>query len=245
MPTIRPVYTRVDVTREFGYPCSINALARDEYAKFGPGLLDLGEVASRSDATNSLAVVLDLEGFTEFCNQVDPQLFVPAFIGDFLDWIFQSIRKLFTESEEEDKVRIWGSLPFFGKFTGDGAPFLWDTDLSGNDPGIGNIILRMVEITDLYLTEFYPRLQQHYSKVPRRLRVGIARGQVLSIGKGKDYVGPCINIASRIQKLSLLSFAASRRGINPDKCFSQGNRIYSSQEEQRYVELAKKNLSCC
>jgi hypothetical protein len=40
------------------------------------------------------------------------------------------------------------------------------------------------------------------------------------VGDGKDFVGPCINTASRLQKLSQLSFAFSRKGINPDLCFS-------------------------
>jgi hypothetical protein len=37
------------------------------------------------------------------------------------------------------------------------------------------------------------------------------------VGQNEDYVGSCINIASRLQKLSLLSFAVSRRGIDLHK----------------------------
>jgi class 3 adenylate cyclase len=46
------------------------------------------------------------------------------------------------------------------------------------------------------------------------LRCGIARGQIISIGDGNDYVGSCINLASRLQKLSQLTFAISRRGFD-------------------------------
>ena len=51
-------------------------------------------------------------------------------------------------------------------------------------------------------------------KPPRILRCGIARGRVFSVGNGRDYVGHCINSASRLQKLSLLTFCFPHRGFN-------------------------------
>ena len=36
----------------------------------------------------------------------------------------------------------------------------------------------------------------------------------MTVGGGEDFVGSCLNIASRLQKLSSLSFAVSRRGID-------------------------------
>ena len=50
--------------------------------------------------------------------------------------------------------------------------------------------------------------------------MGIARGQVLSVGDGNDFVGPCINMAARLQKLGSMSFAISRRGFDPKECFT-------------------------
>uniref|UniRef100_UPI0025D92A34 hypothetical protein n=1 Tax=uncultured Flavobacterium sp. TaxID=165435 RepID=UPI0025D92A34 len=44
----------------------------------------------------------------------------------------------------------------------------------------------------------------------------IARGAIYSVGNGNDYVGPCINVSARLQKLSSLSFCFSRRGLNPE-----------------------------
>jgi hypothetical protein len=40
---------------------------------------------------------------------------------------------------------------------------------------------------------------------------------VVSVGNGEDYVGPCINIATRLQKLSSLTFSISRRGFDIEK----------------------------
>jgi len=45
----------------------------------------------------------------------------------------------------------------------------------------------------------------------------------MSIGYDKDYVGSCINIASRLQKLGQLSFAFKRTGLDPQLCFSKSN----------------------
>ena len=39
---------------------------------------------------------------------------------------------------------------------------------------------------------------------------------VCSVGGGADYVGPCINIAARLQKLGSLSFCILQRGMNFD-----------------------------
>jgi hypothetical protein len=40
---------------------------------------------------------------------------------------------------------------------------------------------------------------------------------VFSVGNGEDFVGPCINIASRLQKMSSLTFCLSRRGFDIEK----------------------------
>ena len=45
----------------------------------------------------------------------------------------------------------------------------------------------------------------------------MARGMVVSVGNGEDYVGPCINTAARLQKLSSLTFCISRRGFDIEK----------------------------
>lgn len=69
-------------------------------------------------------------------------------------------------------------------------------------------------MTNLYAERFLPDIRRAVSAPPRRLRCGIARGQVISVGGGADYVGSCINVAARLQKLSNLSFAVSRRGFD-------------------------------
>ncbi|HEX6183829.1 MAG TPA: hypothetical protein VFZ44_07970, partial [Pyrinomonadaceae bacterium] len=86
-------------------------------------------------------------------------------------------------------------------------------------PAIGNIVTNLMIVCDRYVTEFLPKAKKKFVRPPARLRCGVARGQIVSIGNGEDFVGPCINIASRLQKLSQLSFACQRRGFNPEECF--------------------------
>jgi len=203
-----------------------NALSEEECSRFSVSMLALGEVSKESKVTNALAVIFDLEGFTAFCNQLDPHLVVPEYLSEFLPWLFDDIVQQFSKEKREGKVLIWGALPFFAKFTGDGVLFLWNTDLCKGLMGVGNVVGSLRQICDDYETVFLPRMEAAHSKVPRRLRVGICRGQVLSIGDGQDYVGPCINMASRLQKLGSLSFAISRRGFDPAQCMPSRARQY-------------------
>lgn len=219
MGTLNLEYKREDVTAEYGQKSSLNTLTQREFKQFNASILGLGKIQKQASVTNALAAVFDLEGFTDFCSQIDPQLVVPEFLSDFLVWLFKSISTKFTEKESKESVRIWGSLPFFAKFTGDGVLFLWNTDLSGGPTGIGHIARNLSEICDDYLSDLQPRIAESFSKTPQRLRVGIARGQILSVGNGSDFVGPCINIAARLQKIASLSFAVSRRGFDPKECF--------------------------
>jgi len=217
MGTLRLKYKKKNV----GDKWSFNTIKIKDFSKFSTSILGLGDIRKDAKSTNALAAVFDLEGFTDFCNQIDPQLVIPEFLDCFLSWLFQKIEESFTESIDKEVVTIWGSLPFFGKFTGDGALFLWDTDLSMGQSGIGNITISLRHICEQYQTEFHPKISKEIAKVPKKLRVGIARGQVLSIGDNNDFVGPCINMASRLQKLGSLSFAISRRGFNPKECFEK------------------------
>ena len=115
---------------------------------------------------------------------------------------------------------VWSDFPFYSKFLGDGILFLWDTK-DMNLKEIGNVILALKEICRSYVTEFYVNLSENYSYPPNALRCGIARGVVYNVGDGNDYVGPCINVASRLQKIGGLSFCFSKRGIDMKKCLEE------------------------
>ena len=199
---------------KYGKGFSLNSLTQNEFQQFNESILGLGDLSLRGNYTHALAAFLDLEGFTDFANQVDSHLVIPEFLNRYLPWLFAKTAEFFTEGKSEDRVRIWGSLPFYAKFLGDGVMFLWDTEYSGGESSIRNIVRKLLSLTRAYKKDFLKTIGTHVSKPPSRLRCGIARGQVVSVGSGDDFVGSCLNLASRLQKLSTLSFAVSRRGID-------------------------------
>jgi class 3 adenylate cyclase len=193
---------------------TFNALSRAEYATFNPSVLGLGDISRDGEYRQALAAFFDLAGFSDFCGQVDSHLVIPEFLARYLNWLFQTLADQFCESTDKEVVRLWGCLPFYAKFMGDGILFLWATDMCGGFPGTVNIAQNLLAITNLYTRHFLVDVRRAVSNPPYRLRCGIARGQIISIGGGADYVGSCINVAARLQKLGNLSFAMSRRGFD-------------------------------
>lgn len=181
--------------------------------KFKPNLLRIGNIAHPSYQLEAIAAIFDLTGFTTFCKQVDPHLCMPDFLNKFLNWLYKKIRDDLVAQKHTGERLLYTELPFFSKFTGDGVLFLWNSkDL--NVVTLCNIVTMLSRICGSYRREFYSKANKIFSHVPPVLRCGISRGMVCSIGNGNDFVGPCINIASRLQKLSGLTFCFSRRGID-------------------------------
>ena len=191
------------------------AIKREEFDRFNPGVLGLGDIAQESVARPAVAALFDLQGFTVFCKQIEPHLSVPIYLSGFLSWIFAEIRKETIRKEYETGVAVWHALPFFMKFMGDGLLVLWDT--SEMLPAAQhNLILSCENIRQAYGKQFCPAIRRKVSDVPALLRCGISKGTVFSVGNGEDYVGSCINVAARLQKLTGLPIAFARRGFDPE-----------------------------
>ncbi len=215
MPNIAFNYrTAAGHPRQYGEGVVFNALDKDEFARFNPGVLGLGDISRGGQYIQALAAFFDLEGFTDFCGQVDSHLVIPEFLTRYLNWLFKTLAEEFSEGEDAGTVRLWGSLPFYAKFLGDGILFLWETDQCRGLPGKVNVAQSLLAVTSTYTQRFLPDIRRAVSNPPGRLRCGIALGQIISIGGGADYVGSCINVAARLQKMGNLSFAISRRGFD-------------------------------
>ncbi len=194
----------------------VRLLDNKKFDSFNPDVLGLGDISLRSTQVEAIAAMFDLSGFTKFCGHIDPHLSVPEFLSRFLDWLFEEIRKEFVEESYKEGKTLWADLPFLAKFLGDGALFLWDTE-NMSETGICNVAAILKVICRRYVNKFYPEIRKVVVEPPNILRCGIARGRVFSVGNGEDYVGPCINLSSRLQKLSLLTFCISRRGFDFEK----------------------------
>jgi hypothetical protein len=193
---------------------NIDIISNENYDEFSESILNLGNIENKSKLTNGLSIMFDLEGFTTFCKQIDPQLAVPEYLSEFLKWIFKRIKEELIEKKHLEGYEFYAPFPFLSKFLGDGILFLWDTE-NMEEVEIANIVISMLNICEEYRLKFYPDISNRIVDAPKKLRCGIARGAIYSVGNGEDFVGPCINMSARLQKLSTLGFCFSRRGINP------------------------------
>jgi hypothetical protein len=67
--------------------------------------------------------------------------------------------------------------------------------------------------------------------VPTNLRCGVAKGTVFSVGNGQDYVGSCINVSARLQKLHNLPFCFSTIGIDYNKGMVEATKVNYIQKK--------------
>jgi hypothetical protein len=190
-------------------------MKNDVFHQFNPSILGLGNIKQQSVAISVICAIYDLEGFTNFCKQIDPHLSVPLYLSGFLDWIFDAIRSKGVYKSFDEGVSLWHELPFCSKFLGDGLMILWDiSHMSLNAQH--NLITTQFRICKYYHSEFLPTMKIKVCDPPSILRCGIAKGTIYSVGDGNDFVGPCINLAARLQKLPGAKFAFARRGFDPE-----------------------------
>ena len=187
-------------------------LNSDILDKFDPSMLDLGDIGSPSREIESISAVFDLTGFTNFCNQADAYLAIPKFLNDFLCWFFSRIRIGLSNENNGNGRAFWAELPVLVKFLGDGVLLIWNAR-GMKESQICKIVATLYDICYAYKREFYPKISMSVNKPPSTLRCGVARGKVFSVGNGKDYVGHCINNASRLSQLGPLSFCFPHRGF--------------------------------
>jgi class 3 adenylate cyclase len=189
------------------------ALKNAELDRFNPEILGLGDLKTASKSIHAVAAVFDLEGFTNFCKQIDPHLAVPAYLGKFVPWLMEQLKAEAIKDSGKEGATLWHPLPFFTKFTGDGLLILWDTEGLSSFK-IRNLIISALQICRNYSTRIHKEIKNIVAEPPAILRCGVARGTVFSVGDNADYVGSCINMAARIQKLPNLQFAFNRRGFD-------------------------------
>jgi class 3 adenylate cyclase len=186
---------------------------------FDERILGLGKVDAACAPCDAICAVFDLEGFTTFCSGIDPELSVPAFMSRFLGWLFLKIKDETTAQSGLDVgVVLFNPLPFFAKFMGDGVMLLWDAKRL-NDEAAFNVALTTANVCHAYKQYYAPEMRREFSNAPKRLRAGVARGRVIPVGNGTDFVGPCINLAARLQKIVPgVSWCMSQRGFSLKAC---------------------------
>lgn len=190
----------------------ISVLSDNAVARFDSKMLGLGDISKSSSPIQTVAGIFDLEGFTTFCSQIEPQFAIPVFLTRFLGWLIDELKKETIEAEYPAGVKVSHPLPFFLKFLGDGILVLWSSDKMSQRV-LQNLIVSVSGICAAYRETLIPELKKMVADPPPRLRCGIARGTVLPVGDSADYVGTCINMAARMQKLPGVTVVFNRRGF--------------------------------
>jgi len=188
--------------------------------------------ASRGgNPAHGLALIYDLEGFSKFFNQPDVQDYVPKFLNHLSQAMSVVLLggKAYWDSATPHKYDPLPA-PIHEKFLGDGMLYVWRlkrNQLDFDPNFIGMLCNRLWNLKD----GFHEVLKQAAADVPvldlpTRIRFGVARGTIYELtrasGTNKEYIGFCINLASRLQKCCTdLGFIVSARLGLPDKMLAE------------------------
>lgn len=195
-------------------------------------IMTFSSTASRP--RHALVLIYDLAGFSKFFNQPDVQDYVPRFLNHISDAIKRIIfggPQYWLKNDED-----WGVIqaPVHEKFLGDGMLYIWTPPYRQND-------FDKEFVVDL--TNRIWNIQNNFDKIvarslddvpvrnlPNGIRFGLTRGTVFELtpegSHTKEYIGFCINLASRLQKYCPdLAFIASARIGLPKKLLNKHGYI--------------------
>jgi class 3 adenylate cyclase len=196
---------------------------------------DLTFHATASQPESALALVFDLEGFSQFFSQPDVQDYVAKFLNRVFACMSASINGGVLYWTDASKKAPGIAAPTHVKFLGDGALYLWKV---GKEEGC------LDEGKKVYLLNRLWNLKKHFGDVlraasddvpvadlPQRIRFGLAQGTVYRLGyegggDNAEYIGYCINLASRLQGYCRdLGFIASARLNLPQSVLDQNGYV--------------------
>src|SRR5437868_256933 len=101
------IVRKEDFISNHGEGENVGIIRKEVLDAFDPSVLGLGDISLKSTSVNALAAIFDLEGFTKFCSQPDPQLAVPKFLDLFLKWLFAKLKVTYFEEELPEAYKIY------------------------------------------------------------------------------------------------------------------------------------------
>jgi len=181
-----------------------------------------------SHPKNSLALIYDLEGFSQFFNQPDVQDYVPI----FLNHVSRAVEICLFDGEQywlkhrKHKLEDISIRVVHEKFMGDGALYIIEPPVGSSDFDSKKLHFLCNRLWNLK-NNFDEVIKKILDKVPvvgipHKIRFGLSRGSVYELKKpnttSREYIGFCINLASRLQNYCPgLGFMASARLMIPSK----------------------------
>jgi class 3 adenylate cyclase len=187
--------------------------------------------ATASRPKRAVALIYDLEGFSRFFNQPDVQDYVPQFLNTINRALSIMILGGKTFWGDKEDVSPLSLQPAHYKFLGDGGLCLWveRADQKITTSFVAMLCNRLWNVQNRF-EDILKTSHDHVPVVdiPKKIRFGIARGTVYELrhkgSRHKEYIGFCINLASRLQKYCPeLGFIASARiGMNEERLVKYG-----------------------
>jgi class 3 adenylate cyclase len=170
---------------------------------------------------HAIVMTFDLEGFSQFFSQPDVHNYVPKYLNvvmEALDLIINGGDLYWGSDTKIKKFKVGKSMPkpMHSKFLGDGALYVWRY----HDFTAATII-NLVNSLFNFANGFEKVVQKATEDVPvvdypKRIRIGISAGSVYKLtysnSNKEEYIGYCINLASRLQNYCReLGFLVSAR----------------------------------
>lgn len=168
---------------------------------------------------NGIAVIFDLQGFSKFVNQPDVHDFVPRYLNTVITAVETCVfgGKAYWLKEPEDYAPMF-ILPVHRKFMGDGMLYIWSLEYTPHSkvPGFVTILCNRLWDLKARFKKVNQACAAPVTNFPSRIRFGVARGGISELSCGdkaaKEYIGVCINLASRLQHYCPdIGFIASAR----------------------------------
>lgn len=179
--------------------------------------------AGRAPSKPALALIYDLAGFTAFANRPD----AAQSVSNFFNHVSRAVQTVvyggnaywLDEADSYDSLR----KPAHQKFLGDGALYIWTGTARQPLPNdfITELCVRLRDLRSKFPAVIKAvREKVQIPGVPKEIRFGLALGDVYELSRTdarqREFVGVCINLASRLQKYCPgIGFAAARVQMSP------------------------------
>ena len=177
----------------------------------------------RTPSKPAMALVYDLAGFTAFANRPDAS----PWISEFINHVSRAMQTIIYGGNAYwlDEPETYEPLPkpAHQKFLGDGALYVWTG--TAREPIPADFARTLCTRTRDLRNNFVDVVRAVREKVqipgvPKEVRFGLALGDVYELSRTdarqREFVGICINLASRLQKYCKgIGFAAARVQMGP------------------------------
>lgn len=189
-----------------------------------------------SRATNGIAVIFDLGGFSKFFNLPDVHTYIPRYLNHVtkcVETAFFGGAWPWSSKEKVNKVAALSPTPVHRKFLGDGALYIWTVPKGSDTFSRGGFLPYLVNRLWILQRDFDAINKACADEIPvfelpTSIRFGVARGTVFELSvegsRASEYIGVCANLASRLQKYcpGLNFIASARLELSPESLKEAG-----------------------